>query len=116
MAGRKQFVPLPDTIRVLGREYQLKTDQSLSNEGILGDCNNVFQVIRVEPHQGPTEFADSVLHEVLHAILHAMRLGLADKTEEKVVLALATGIIGVLQDNPQFAQWLIQQRTHRGVI
>lgn len=58
---------------------------------------------------GEFDTRDTLLHEVMHAILAQQgRTTFGNEEEELYVRALATGLMGVLQDNPDFAQWLIQ--------
>lgn len=109
--SRKTTPQCPETIRIFGRTYRF-SDEAANGLGQdrLGSCDNIFQVITRDINQSPTEFADTSLHEVGHAICYTMRIPGDMETEEKYVSALATGLMGVLQDNPEFAQWLIAQR------
>jgi hypothetical protein len=53
---------------------------------------------------------DTVLHELMHAILaQAGHSRGGDEVEEALVGPLATGLVGVLQDNPEFAHWLTEK-------
>ena len=51
--------------------------------------------------RGPA-LADTVMHELLHAIFKTFALKDEDD-EERIVSAIATGLIGVFRDNPNFA-------------
>lgn len=101
----------PTKVRIFGRNYSITyvppSDLSAAN---LGLCDARTQRIYCEDGQLPVEEVDTVLHEIFHAIRHTMQLPIDPETEELVVAALATGLVGVLQDNPKFAQWLITQR------
>jgi len=59
--------------------------------------------ITIKDDQHPIEEADTVLHEVIHGIDNIIGLGL----EETQVRHLASSLIGVFLDNPEFSQWLI---------
>lgn len=76
----------------------------------MGLCNNMAQVIDIDEDGSPLEVADSVLHETLHGICYTMKLGFDEETEEKFVSAVATGLMGVFQDNPEYAQWITLER------
>ncbi len=76
----------------------------------MGSCENTDLTIYIESGHAEIEEADTVLHEVLHAICYTMKIDLEPDVEEKVVATLATGLIGVLQDNPEFAKWLIKNK------
>lgn len=117
MKTPKQLPPQrPSRVRILGRSYSITyvPPSPLSN-AYLGLCDSNAHTITVEDFCAPMELADTVFHETLHGICSSMRLGLDRDTEEKVVSALATGILGVLQDNPEYARWLIEQRPHSDV-
>lgn len=109
--ARKPDLLCPEGVRIFGRTYSF-SDESANGLGQdrLGSCDNIFQVITRDLNQSPIEFADTTLHEVFHAICYTMRVTEDMDIEEKYVAALATGLMGVLQDNPEFAKWLIAQR------
>ncbi|QSI31481.1 hypothetical protein GNX71_18610 [Variovorax sp. RKNM96] len=50
---------------------------------------------------------DTIVHEVFHAIRHTQGRENGGAVEEDYVRSLATGLIGVIQDNPAFAKWLL---------
>lgn len=93
-------------VRVLGRVYRLARK---ALRGKWGLCDNVKGVITVIPNIDEFSERDTVLHEIMHAILYQQDNHRPDdqSLEESFVRPLATGIIAVLQDNPQLAQWLI---------
>lgn len=94
---------LPDTVRVLGREYTILREPDSTN---MGSCHNALGVINVTPEQDAFSAKDTLLHELMHAILHQQGYTHSYKKEEAFVRPLATGIMTVLQDNPAFAKWL----------
>jgi hypothetical protein len=100
----------PRRIRVLGKRYDIKYLPTEQLPDVYGLCHKGDQRIEVRDGLPDGEEVDTVLHEVLHAILHGMGVQLPEATEEKFVLATASGLVGVLQDNPQFARWLIKPR------
>ena len=101
----------PTKVRIFGRDYSIHFHAfSPLNDSDLGNCNNIHQVINIADGLSPVEEADTLLHEVLHGIVYTTHLELSYEQEERVVATLATGLMGGLQDNPRFAQWLIQSR------
>lgn len=112
MTRKGRFKTCPDTIRVFGRTYSFnyETAGGLGQDRV-GSCDNIHQIITIDGNQSLVEEADTVLHEVLHAIFYTMKIGLDLDTEEKCVSALATGLIGVIQDNPEWAQWIIENKS-----
>lgn len=112
MARKALPLTCPDTIRVFGRTYIINYEQAGGlGQDRVGSCDNNLQIITVDANQSLVEEVDTVLHEVLHAIFYTMKIGLDMDTEEKVVSALATGLVGVLQDNPEFSKWLIENKS-----
>ena len=102
----------PRRIRINGADFAVRFRKFTTREGKMGIC--LHKPARLEIATGMTPFdqRDTMLHEVMHALLvkqgHTGSCFDKDETEEKYVNALATGIVGVLQDNPDFAQWLIE--------
>lgn len=103
--------PRPTQVRIFGRTYSITyvPQSDLSNTN-LGLTDHATHRIYAEDNQPPVEEVDTVLHEVFHAIRATMRVHIDPESEETMVLALATGLVGVLQDNPEFAKWLVQER------
>lgn len=100
----------PRRIRVLGKRYDISYVAPEQLPDAYGLCHRGEQRIEIRDGLPDGEEADTVLHEILHAILHGMGVQLSEAMEEKFVLASASGLLGVLQDNPQFAKWLIKPR------
>lgn len=63
--------------------------------------------IQVRNDMDAFDTKDTVLHEVFHAIRWGQGRLYGAKVEEDYIRSLATGLIGVLQDNPEFAKWLL---------
>jgi hypothetical protein len=95
---------------VLGKRYDIKYLPVDKLPDVYGLCHKGDQRIEIRDGLPDGEEVDTVLHEVLHAILHGMGVQLSEAVEEKFVLAAASGLISVLQDNPQFSRWLIKPR------
>jgi len=95
----------------LGKQYAISYLPEDSLPDVYGLCHKGYQRIEVRDGLPAGEEVDTVLHEVLHAIVFGMGLRSSPATEEKFVLTIASGLLSVLQDNPRFAQWLIQPRT-----
>lgn len=102
----------PELLRIFGRTYRvLKETVGGLGQDRVGSCDNINQIIVIDALQSPVEEADTLLHEVLHAIAYTMKIGLDLDDEEKVVAALATGLLGVIQDNPEFGEWLCENKS-----
>lgn len=111
MARKALPLTCPDTIRVFGRTYSFNYETAGGlGQDRMGSCDNTLQIITIDGNQSLVEEADTVLHEVLHAICYTMKLGFPI-AEEAAVSALATGLIGVMQDNPEWAKWLIENKS-----
>jgi hypothetical protein len=108
MAAKKEA--RPQSVRVLGKQHRINYKPSEEMQNCYGLCFNGKQRIDIQGDLPPGEEADTVLHEVLHAILFQMAVLLPPDVEEQFVRSSASGLYAVLQDNPQFAKWLIQPR------
>lgn len=94
-------------IRILGREYQTTAVAPSAMTNLeMGLCDNKSQNIFYSTDQSELELADTILHETLHAIDYIAGLDMS----EHQVRHLAACLVGVLQDNPEFAQWLIKDK------
>lgn len=97
-----------DNLRILGRDYKIvyvpPCELSVMEAGT---CNNYNQEIHISLNQSPIEATDTFIHEVFHAIDYIVGLELT----EHQVRHLASTFIGVIQDNPEWANWVIQDKT-----
>jgi hypothetical protein len=72
-----------------------------------GLCDPMRALIDISKGQLPIDETDTVIHEVFHAILYCQGREYGGDVEETYVRALATGLVGALHDNPEFAKWLL---------
>jgi len=104
----------PKALRIGGREWPVRYLPRSKMEGNLGLTHYDKGCIDVATGQPAFDTRDTLLHEAFHAILAQQgRENQGSEEEELYVRALATGLMGVLQDNPEFAQWLIQPLSKR---
>jgi hypothetical protein len=101
----------PDTIKVNGRLIKIKQRPQNKMPGAAGLFYANKSLIEVAVGQDPQELRDTVLHETFHAVLHTQGREYGGEEEELYVRAIATGLIGVLQDNPKLVQWLTYTET-----
>lgn len=95
----------PSSLRINGRDVPVRYVSQKKLPDALGEFHYDGHIlIRTKLTHGET--VDTVLHEAMHAILHYAGVEPCP-AEEKYVRALASGLVGVLNDNPDFAQWLI---------
>lgn len=99
----------PSTLKVNGRVVSIKYRASKHMPDLAGQFHPDRNLIDINKSQDKQELQDTVLHETLHAILHTQGREYGGEVEELYVRAIATGLSGVLRDNPEFTQWLIQQ-------
>ena len=99
----------PEELRIFGRTYSITYVPQEALAGLSGLCDNGLQLIHIAEGQGSEEQKDSVLHEGLHAVIYVIKLVLSQALEERVVTALAAALVGLMQDNPEFAKWLCQK-------
>ena len=100
---------LPTSVRVNGRAVQLRPRSARQMPDAYGlwyeDKNRIDYRTRLER----TVQRDAILHEIFHSIRSLQGREYGGEVEEDYVRSLATGLIGVLDDNPELAQWLIQK-------
>ncbi len=96
---------IPKRLRINGRVFRLTALPADANE--LGLMQGDAGEIQIKPCDDMFVTKDTVLHEVMHAIRYMQGREDGGEVEEDYVRSLATGILGVLRDNPTFAKWLI---------
>lgn len=101
-------VAKPKSVRILGKRHTISYLPTEEMQESFGLCWKGQQRIAIQKDLPHGEQADTVLHEILHAVLFQMAVLHPAELEEEFVRNAATGLYAVLQDNPQFAKWLIQ--------
>ena len=95
---------IPDTLRISGCDWSVKTARL---DGLYGQSSDASKTITLDLDNcaGMFNTADTLLHEVMHSVLRQQGRVYADE-EEVYVRALATGLAGVLRDNPSLRLYL----------
>jgi len=100
-------VPLPEFVRIGYECEKLTLVKNLSeNDGLFG-----LHGIEIADGLNPAREVDVLIHEVLHALWNG-RLRQNERgslSEEMVIENLASGLAGVLLDNPRVVNWIDQQ-------
>lgn len=99
----------PKSIRVLGRNVEIVRRPKKAMPNHVGSWHSLRMRINVREGQLPHDEADTLLHEVLHAILHCQGRENGGDEEETYVRAIATGLLVVLRENPEFTKWLVTE-------
>lgn len=103
-------VKRPKSLRIFGRTYTIIYTTSEKLEGTYGLCDKLNQLLHIAEDVGVEEFKDTVIHEALHAARWVTKSEVKNRDAEEVaVTSFAAIIVGILQDNPEFAQWLSQK-------
>lgn len=97
----------PRKLAVNGREWALRAQPAKAMRGAVGLCFYAKARIDYQTRMSNVERRDALLHEVMHAVLYTQGREYGGEVEEAYVRALATGLIGVLDANPEFTNWLI---------
>lgn len=97
----------PARLRILGRTYAIVPLPDDSEN--LGEALVDKGQLAIRGGQDKFSLQDTVLHETMHAIRHQQGHAYGDEVEEDYIRSLATGLLGVLHDNPSFAKWLISR-------
>lgn len=92
-----------DSVRILGRKYRIRVLKRMKHAGL---CDYVKATLKIKDGQDAHETKDALVHEIFHAILYQQGREYGGETEETYVRALATGLIAVLQDNPELAAYI----------
>jgi hypothetical protein len=103
----------PKQVKVGPHFYKVKFDKELSLlSGKSGLCGADTQLILVDAELGKTITKDTLFHEVLHAAVSQTSVDMEevwnDDLEERLIYALSPIILGILRENPEFVQWLLE--------
>lgn len=94
---------IPEVVRISGRIWKVERRKM---DSLYGTADNSLGLLTISTEHDEFSTKDTVLHEVMHAILRQQGR-LYSEEEELFVGALATGITGVLADNPKLAKYLL---------
>lgn len=100
---------LPKFLRVNGRVVRLRPRSAKQMPDAYGLWHEARNGIDYRTRMESTIKRDTILHELFHALRSLQGREYGGEVEEDYVRSLATGLIGVLDDNPEFAQWLINK-------
>jgi hypothetical protein len=95
----------PEVVRVFGRNFYITYTGIEGGMTNLGLTHYNESLVNIREDQRPIEEKDTLLHEFIHVIDHIMECEL----EERQVTILAHGLIGIFQDNPEFARYIIDE-------
>jgi hypothetical protein len=101
---------LPRSLHVNGRTIRLIPKPAAKLPDCYGQWREAGGKIDYRTRLSPIDKRDTILHELMHAIRSTQGREYGGEVEEDYVRSLATGLIGVFDDNPEFAKWLI---THK---
>jgi hypothetical protein len=90
----------PNKLSIIGREYNVVYSEPTAT--LMGQCDCDGLKIEIKPGQLLPLEADTVLHEVIHAIENSFQL----KMNERQVYCMATGLIAVFKNNPDFLEYM----------
>lgn len=100
---------MPTRIKVGGHVYRVRewdrADARSRNRW--GETSHRDLTIDVDEDCPEPRRKEVLLHEVLHCIFNEWNIDPRDG-EEKVVSAMALGLVAVLRDNPKFLRWLVR--------
>ena len=111
LRGADLLLPLPSSVRILGKDVSIEYSELEFPDGetAAGDMSEEKLAIRISPGQLPIEEMDTVMHETVHALDYILNLGLT----ERQVHMLGSGLIGLFQDNPEFAVFVTRPMPKR---
>jgi hypothetical protein len=98
----------PTTVRINGRKWPIIwAPEGPFDERALGSTDFIGQKIHVRSDLESDELRDTLLHEILHVLTASAGLD-AECNEERFVRVIAGGLIGVFNDNPDLARFIIK--------
>jgi len=92
---------IPSLLDILGKRYAVTMAER--TEGDYGECHADQCTIEVATYQCDEQKRDTLLHEVLHAVDHEMHCSMSEAQTRR----MATGLLAVLRQNPEFAAFLL---------
>ena len=98
----------PFRIRIIGKDHAIDylpsghDDLKEGDDTFAGRIDHERQRVMIEEGQTLDSEQDTLLHEVMHGVERAMDLDL----EETKVRRMATGLLAVFKDNPDFLDFL----------
>lgn len=94
---------MPEKIKILGKTFNVMVLAPGQDEEVNGWMKLDKQQIWVRILEAKEQVQDTMLHETIHAVDESLCIGM----REKQVFALAAGLLAVLKDNPELANWLL---------
>ena len=92
-------------LKIIGKTYDISFVAQEELPKDYGECNDEQQTIKIRKDLNAEHQADVLLHEVLHAVSFAMNA----KLSERQVHTVASGLLAVIYDNPEFMGWICLQ-------
>jgi hypothetical protein len=75
----------------------------------MGICKPDQQEIQYDVTQAPAELVNTLIHEMLHGVVYMFDINFkTEREEENVVRKMANGIHTVMNDNPEFVRWILE--------
>lgn len=100
----KDYNKMPTKVRVLGKNFKIVEMQEGVDEDADGLCKIAEQELHVRPQPAISYCQDTLLHETIHAIDETLVL----KMSERQVSNLASVLLAVFKDNPEYIKWILQ--------
>lgn len=96
-------MPRPAAVRILGKRYTIEWCNPRDIGDDYGECRSHECAIKVSTEQAEIQQRDTLLHEICHGVDFEMDT----KLTERATRLMATGLLGVLRDNPELVAYLI---------
>jgi hypothetical protein len=101
---KPDYNKMPKQVRVLGKIFKIRSMKEDEHPDADGTMTLDLQLIGVREKEALAYMQDTLLHETIHAIDETLFL----KMTERQVNNLASVLLGVLKDNPEFTSWILQ--------
>lgn len=109
---RRTAVSIPASVKVMGVTYTIEMKDRITTDGRNVDGEITYNSGLIEIVEGMPLAVEQrvVIHELIHAVFCAQ--GHNDfRMDENLVDAVANGMVQLLQDNPDLAQYLFSSPT-----
>tara|TARA_Y100000310_G_scaffold321717_1_gene379754 strand:+ start:12447 stop:12797 length:351 start_codon:yes stop_codon:yes gene_type:complete len=115
MMQRDRMMQPPKKIKIGYKYFDVRFVERIGMEGQLGAAHwerGEILLLDGGSHVGPTELANTLLHEVIHLVQRFMALNhVREPSEEMITVSLTDGLLMVFADNPKLLLW-IQEQMH----
>lgn len=101
----------PSNIKINEKNYKVisRSKSWGASRDAAGQITYHKQLIEITKGQNPSDYLDTVIHEVMHGIIEEYGVSMDRRREEKFVTQISNNLTDVLKKNPKLLEWIIKQ-------